>query len=341
MKELFVKDLRPGEKVTEYFALRKATLMEKDGRYRLSIELGDSTGRIGGVLWDEAKETAPLMTPGKIVRVRGFISTYRDSLQIRIDRIRTAKEDEYDLGDYFRKASKSPDELSASLDTMIEKVENSYLKKLLASVFGDEAMRDKYLKSPAAKLLHHDTIGGLAEHSLSMCEVVVRLADHYPKLDRDLLICGALFHDIGKIWEYEVAASIDFTDAGRLVGHINQGDEYITGLADEIEFFPDELLTHLRHLIVSHQGEKAKGSPVVPQTPEAVFLHAVDEMDANMGAVEKIRDRTGNSGWSEYSRIKERFFFFGYKDEPPEEKPSESSPDDDIPDDASGQKKLL
>jgi 3'-5' exoribonuclease len=314
MKELYINQLKAGEKVTEFFALRRADLLEKDGKFRLSMEFGDATGRIGAVMWDATKEHAHLFQPGQIVKVRGLVGSYMDQPQIRVERIRVAKEEEYDLGDFFRKSSKSAAELSKLLDSMIERVENSYLKQLLEAVF-TENLRKRYLTAPAAKLLHHDYIGGLADHSLSMAEVIVRVADHYPKLNRDLLICGALLHDIGKIWEYEVTASIDYTDAGRLVGHINQGDEFVVGRADTIENFPEELLIHVRHLIVSHQGEREKGSPILPMTPEAVFLHSLDELDANMGAVEKIRERTGDSGWSEYSRIKERFFFFGYDEE--------------------------
>jgi 3'-5' exoribonuclease len=310
MKELYVNQLQPGERITEFFALRKADLLEKDGRFRLSIELGDATGRVKGVMWDATKEHARLYKAGQIVKVRGQVGTYLDQPQIRVERLRPAKEEEYDLGDYFRKSSKTTEELGKLLDAMIERVENSYLRKLLDAVFSDE-IRQRYLTAPAAKLLHHDYIGGLADHSLSMAEVIVRLADHYPKLDRDLLICGTLFHDIGKLWEYEVTAAIDYTDAGRLVGHISQGDEFVAARADSIENFPEDLLMHVRHLIVSHQGEREKGSPILPQTPEAVFLHSVDELDANMGTVEKIRERTEDSGWSEYSRIMNRFFFFG------------------------------
>ncbi|MEZ5359689.1 MAG: HD domain-containing protein [Candidatus Zixiibacteriota bacterium] len=315
MKELFIKDLQAGEKITGYFALRKWTLLEKDGRFRIAAELGDSTGRINGVLWDADQEQAQSFQPGDIVKIRGPISVYQDALQLRIDRIRIADEGEYDIGDFFRKATRSRDELVALLDSMIERIENAYIKKLLKTVFETQDIKEKYVTSPAAKLLHHDTIGGLADHSLNMAEIVVRLADQYPNLDRDILICGALLHDIGKIWEYDISTTIDFSDAGRLVGHINQGDEFITGIADSIEPFPEDLLTHIRHLIISHQGEKAKGSPVLPQTPEAVFLHAIDELDSKMGAVEKIRERTGGSGWSSYQPIFERFFYFGEGDD--------------------------
>ncbi|NMC42659.1 MAG: HD domain-containing protein [candidate division Zixibacteria bacterium] len=316
MKQVFIKDIKAGDKVTEFFALRKAELLEKDGRFRLSMELGDSTGRIPAVLWDATKEYGALYPAGVIVKIKGLVGIYREKEQIRVEQIRLAKEGEYDLADFFRASSKTYEELAAALDGVIDRVENSYLQKLLKAIFGDSDLRGKYLKAPAAKLLHHDTIGGLAEHSLSMAEVIIRLADHYPKLDRDILLCGALLHDIGKIWEYEITASIDFTDAGRLVGHINQGDEFVTSMADTIDNFPDDLLVHLRHLIISHQGEKEKGSPVVPMTPEAMFLHYVDELDARMGALEKIRERTEGAGWSQYSQIFERFFFFGRPDVP-------------------------
>jgi 3'-5' exoribonuclease len=209
------------------------------------MELGDCTGRIAAVLWDATKEHATLFAPGQIVKVRGLVGTYQDQPQIRVDRIRGAKPDEYDLGDYFRKASKTTEELGAQLDAMIARLENSYLHQLMEAIFADE-IRDRYLISPAAKLLHHDVIGGLAEHSLSMAEIVVRLADHYPKLDRDLLICGALLHDIGKIREYEVQAAIEYSDIGRLVGHIAMGDELVVERAGTIEHFPDDLLMHLR-----------------------------------------------------------------------------------------------
>jgi len=314
MKEVFVNQISAGDRVTECFALRKADLLEKDGRFRLSMELGDATGRIGAVLWDATKEHATLFQPGQIVKVRGLVGTYQDQLQVKVEKMRPAKPEEYDLGDFFRKASKAPEEFGRLLDAMIEKVENSYLKRLLGAVF-DADLRQKYLSSPAGKLLHHDVIGGLAEHSLSMAEIAVRLADHYPRLNRDLLICGALLHDIGKIWEYEIKAAIDYTDAGRLVGHIAMGDEFIVARARTIDHFPDDLLMLVRHLILSHQGEREKGSPVVPMTPEAIFLHYIDELDARMGAVEKIRERTGDEGWSIFSPIMERYFFFGRRED--------------------------
>ncbi|MFH1701062.1 MAG: HD domain-containing protein [Candidatus Zixiibacteriota bacterium] len=312
MKEIFVKDLRPGDTITGFFALRKAELLEKDSRFRLAMELGDSTGRIKAVWWDVSEDQADLYQAGIFVKIKGPVSTYMGANQLRIDQIRpVTKDDAIDMCDFFRAAVRTKDELNALLNAMIERVDNNYLKTLLNNIFGDEDILEKYLTSPAAKLLHHDTIGGLADHSLNIAEIIVNLSGLYPKLNRDLLICGAILHDIGKIWEFSVDSMIEYTDSGRLIGHIAQGDEFVCTKADEIEYFPEDLLMHLRHLIVSHQGELQKGSPVVPQTPEAVLLHHSDELDSRMGAVEKIRERTGDSGWSSYQRIFERFFFFG------------------------------
>lgn len=312
MKDIFVKDLRPGDTITGYFALRKSDLLEKDGRFRLSMELGDNTGRVKAVMWDVSEDQADLYQAGVFVKVKGPVSTFMGANQLRIDRIRTVTaDDEIDMSDFFRSATRTKDELNALLIAMIERIENSFLKTLMNNIFDDENTREKYLISPAAKLLHHDTIGGLADHSLNIAEIVVRLGDLYPKLNRDLLICGAILHDIGKIWEFTVDSAIEYSDAGRLIGHIAQGDEFICTIADGIEHFPEDLLMHLRHLIVSHQGELQKGSPVVPQTPEAILLHHSDELDSRMGAVEKIRERTGDEGWSSYQRIFERFFYFG------------------------------
>lgn len=314
MKETYANQVKPGDRVTEFFALRKAELLEKDGKFRLKLEFGDISGRVDGVWWDVTKDQADLVPAGIIVKVRGVVGIYQDKPQIRVERMRLAKEGEYDLGDFLPRSAKSEEELARLLDGIRERVQNSYLRKLLEAIFGNPEVLKRYLMAPAGKLFHHDIVGGLAEHSLSMAEVVVRLADHYPKLNRDLLLCGTLLHDIGKIWEFEVSVVIDYSDAGRLIGHINQGDEFVTSVARGIDQFPKELLTHLRHLIISHQGAKDQGSPVVPMTPEALFLYHLDELDSRMGAVEKIRDRTGDVGWSEWKPIFDRFFFFGNKD---------------------------
>lgn len=303
--------------MTGFFALRKADLMEKDGRFRLAMEFGDATGRMSAVMWDVAKDEAAQYLVGQVVKIRGVTTTYQERLQIRVEQMRPATTGEYDLADFLRQSSRSKEELSNTLDQMIGKIQNGYLAKLLQTIFGNSEIRSKYLTLPAAKLMHHDTVGGLADHSLSMAEIMVRLADMYPKLDRDLLLTGALLHDIGKIWDYEMSAAIDFTDAGRLVGHISQGDEYVTHVARTVDNFPDDLLMHLRHLIVSHQGKLEQGAPVLPMTPEALFLYCVDELDAKMGAVEKIRERTGDTGWSEYQKVLERYFYFGRKGEKP------------------------
>ncbi len=169
---------------------------------------------------------------------------------------------------------------------------------------------ESYLKAAAGKLWHHACIGGLAEHSINVAEICIDMARRYSFLDNDLLIFGGLFHDMGKISQYNITSYIDYSDEGRLIGHICWADHVIARKAEEIGDFPPNLLMKIRHLIISHQGQLDYASPIVPQMPEAFILFYADEIDSKMGAIERIRDRTG-SGWSEYVKLLDRFLYFG------------------------------
>jgi 3'-5' exoribonuclease len=158
---------------------------------------------------------------------------------------------------------------------------------------------------------------------VEFCE---KAADLYELVDRDLLITGALLHDIGKIYTYSITGFIDFTDEGRLLGHIVSGDELIRDKIKKVEDFPEELTLQLRHLILSHQGQLEFASPVVPQTLEAIILYYADEIDAKAGAFTEIitRDRQGRIGkkWSDWIPLISRYIYLG------EEKADNSSESD-------------
>jgi len=181
----------------------------------------------------------------------------------------------------------------------------------MQSFWDDEEFFDAYLKAAAGKLWHHATVGGLSEHSANVAELAVRVAAGYEFLDKDLLIFGGLLHDAGKLSAYSVSTVIDFTDEGRLLGHISMADEWITTRARAIDDFPPKLLVKLRHLILAHHGELAYASPVVPQIPEAFVLYYCDEIDSKMGAITRIRDRQDGVGWSGYVKMLERYLYFG------------------------------
>ncbi|MFQ5453926.1 MAG: HD domain-containing protein, partial [Candidatus Zixiibacteriota bacterium] len=162
----------------------------------------------------------------------------------------------------------------------------------------------------AGKLWHHAYIGGLSEHSANITELALRVAVGYDFLNKDYLIFGGLFHDVGKMNTYSTDTVIDYTDEGRLIGHISLADNWICTQAGKIENFPDKLLIKLRHIILSHHGEIEFASPVVPQIPEAFVIYYCDEIDSKMGAIDRIREKQDGEGWSDYVKLLGRYLYF-------------------------------
>ncbi len=222
-----------------------------------------------------------------------------------------AKDDEYTAEDILPFSPQPEPERRARIIALTEKVENNYIKALMQSFWDDEEFFDAYLKAAAGKLWHHATVGGLSEHSANVAELAMRVASGYDFLEKDLLIFGGLLHDAGKVSSYSISTVIDYTDEGRLLGHISIADEWITTRARTIDDFPPKLLIKLRHLILAHHGELAYASPVVPQIPEAFVLYYCDEIDSKMGAITRIRDRQDGVGWSGYVKMLERYLYFG------------------------------
>lgn len=308
-----VRDLMPGDKVESIFALRKLERRTHAGGERLSLELGDASGRIDAIMWRGYEGVIDQLATGQIVKVRGVVGEFRDRPQITVEKIRPARDGEADPADFVARAPVDPRKLADEFDRMIASLTNPHLRALMERMFADEKLRAEYLAAAGAKLWHHSTIGGLAEHSLNVARICEFACELYGNLDRDLLVCGALLHDIGKIEQYHVGAMIDYSDEGRLVGHINSGDFRVTTAIREIEGFPAETERVLRHLIVSHQGAVEFGSPVLPQTPEAFVLCAADDLDAKMGGLLKVAEKAGDSDWSDWVNLLNRFIYFGHR----------------------------
>ncbi|OGC76771.1 MAG: hypothetical protein A2145_01220 [candidate division Zixibacteria bacterium RBG_16_40_9] len=313
MKKLLVKDLKPGTEVLELFALRKKELKEYDGKIFLKLELGDKSGRIDAVIWDKATEYDQQIETGDIVKVKGFTSSYKNNLQIKIDDILSVPTEKVDLEDFLPVAEKSPDELLQEYKKIAFSLKNPLLRAVMEKILADEKIVEKLKIAPGGKLWHHCYIGGLLEHTLKIVEICQKTSQMYELVDRDLLLAGALLHDIGKITSYHISTFIDFTDEGRLLGHIVEGDRMVSEKIREIPNFPEELALKLRHLILSHQGELEMGSPVVPQTLEAIILHFADEMDAQAGAFSYIikRDKEANKKWSDWVPLIKRYIYIG------------------------------
>jgi 3'-5' exoribonuclease len=198
---------------------------------------------------------------------------------------------------------------------LIEGIDQSALRGFLRRFFDDPEISETYFQAPAGKLWHHAYLGGLAEHSLTLAEILLKIAEFYPNADRDLLVAGALLHDIGKIQEYSWEVTVDYTDRGRLIGHVVLGEEILNAHRQKDTDVPSEIWDQLMHLVLSHQGTKEQGSPVVPMTLEAVLLYTADLMDSKANAFNRIIQRSRERGdkWTEYVKLLDRYLYAGEK----------------------------
>jgi len=314
-----INALNPGDPVSQVCILRKIELKTKrNGDPYLFLELGDASGRIQATVWDNAAEIHNLLKAGDIVRISGKAMTYNQALRISVDHIHPVTEADGVSREQFLPATQADmQKLTADLKKTIASLKNGDLKNLAEAVFGDRQWLDLFLKAPGGKLWHHACIGGLLEHTMSVVRICETMAGLYPSVNRDLLIIGALLHDIGKIEEYRYDQGyIDYSDEGRLLGHISIGAQRIRSIIEQIEIkqgFPRELKHLVLHLILSHQGKLEHGSPVLPATLEAMILYYADEMDAKANGLRHIlmQDKAPDQHWSRYIQILDRFIYLG------------------------------
>ncbi len=309
-KSLFVSDLAEGQQIHDLFLVARKNLAEtKTGKPYLALSLMDRTGEIEARAWDNATQFDSLAESGQVVLVEAQAKAFRDQLQLNISSLVPAEEDEYRL-DWFIPASKrSVKAMKQELARLIGEISDRPLKKLLEQVFQGDALK-QFSTAPAAKQMHHAYIGGLLEHTLSVTGLAIRLAEHYPSLDRDLLVAGALLHDLGKIREFSYSSvPFDYTEPGRLVGHLVLGSEMVRRAAANVTDLPPERLDRLIHLILSHHGRHEFGAPCLPMTAEAILLHHVDDIDAKMNYIDRLSEQVEPGGylWSDYQRPLERF----------------------------------
>lgn len=282
MKEPYIADLGryENQSVTGFFAVvLRQTRSKKDGSPYFALTLADRTGQVDARMWETAD--AGEFAAGDIVKLRGQVNRYQDKLQIVVDRIRRAQPNEFDLGDFVPRTERDVDELWAELNGCVESFTDPHLKALLQSFLDDPEIATALREAPAAKSLHHAWIGGLLEHIVSLLGVCELAAKHYG-VHRDLLLTGAVLHDIGKLHELRWGTSFEYTVEGQLLGHITIGVGMVERKMDAIEGFPPALRLLVSHLILSHHGKYEFGSPKLPMIPEAILLHYLDDMDAKM-----------------------------------------------------------
>jgi len=321
-KKIFVAQLVAGQQVQDIFLVARKSLAEtKAGKPYLALGLMDRSGEIEARLWDNAQQFDAQAEEGAYVLIQGLAKPFRDQMQLTLTSLQRVAEEGVQLADFMPASARPLAEMATELAAVIAAITNPGLKALLEAIFQGETLA-RFQRAPAAKKMHHAYIGGLIEHTLSVVGMAVRTASHYPSLDRDMLIAGALLHDIAKIEEFDFARPpIGYTDRGRLVGHLVLGVEMVRKAAEGLADLTAAQIDALTHIILSHHGQLAFGSPVLPMTPEAILLHHLDDMDAKMNFIEGLRAKMAGTGqrWSDYQRPLERYLYLraGGEEEPP------------------------
>jgi 3'-5' exoribonuclease len=308
---LWIKDLRPGTEVAESYVVRSADVRKRrgGGNY-LALSLADRTGQVAGLVWEGVENIAAVCRPGRVVHIKGQVQKYNQRLQIVIRNAQAVPPEQVDETMFVRASEIDPGILWERLTGLIEGIADEHLRQLLLRIFADPDVAQRFRIAPAARSMHHAFRSGLLEHTVSMATAAKVLAAHY-HLDRDLVVAGALLHDLGKIWELELGPSIEYTDDGRLLGHLPMEVLYVERKIEELESFPAETRRQLLHILLAHHGEYAFGSPRRPKTPEALLVHMTDNLDAKItGMLQAIHDGgETQEAWTAYSPILERYVY--------------------------------
>jgi len=312
MKNLFIDKIRENDKIESIFLVKEKNIaVSKKGRPYLSLKLGDKTGEVDARVWDNAEYFSTLFEKNDFISVQSRVSRYQNNLQLVIFDLYKCPKEEISFDDFLPRSDKNIERMFGDLVQISKAVRNRYLRELLGLFFDDEEFTRLFKIAPAAKALHHVYIGGLLEHSLSVGSLILDVVKNYEGINTDLLLTGGILHDIGKIHELSYDGSFDYTDEGRLLGHITIGVEMIEAKISEVPDFPKNLAVLLKHLLLSHHGYYEFGSPKRPKTVEAIILYYIDDMDSKIEGLQQFieKDKNNMSKWTRYHRLFERFIY--------------------------------
>jgi len=292
MKPQFIAGLADGQVVSSLFLVREKEIRTslRSGKSWLELNLADRSGSIPAKMWDNFEALAKTFDCDDVVRVRGRVKVYNGQKELTLEQIVPTVDSDYDLADFLPHTKHDVEQLYASLEAAVAGMKNPWLRQLLSSIVGDPDIVPRLKRAPAAMTMHHAYLGGLLEHVVSLVGLAAAVSAHYPELDADLLLTGVVLHDIGKLEELRYVRGIDYSDQGRLLGHIMLGVHLFREKCRQIQGFPRPLAVLVEHLIVSHHGTFEFGSPSLPQIPEAVMLHFIDDMDSKMAGMRATLD---------------------------------------------------
>lgn len=314
MKKVFVKDIRERDPIVSPFLVRDKIIgLAKNGRPYMTLKLMDCTGEVEGRIWDRVDEISAQFDKDDFVQVSGKASVYMGKMQLVIQELKRLEESAIELADFLPVSRRPVAEMVSELTALVGRLGDPDLRRLMQAFLDDAEFMAGYTRAPAAKAMHHVYLGGLLEHSLAVAALALDISARYPDVNCDLLVVGALLHDVGKVEELRYQRSFEYTDAGKLLGHIMIGVELVEEKLRSLTAFPRELAIHLKHLLLSHHGQYEYGSPKRPKTMEAVILNFIDDLDSKINGVKTHieREPDSESSWTQYHRLYDRYFFKG------------------------------
>lgn len=318
MARRFVEHLADGETVDEvYLVVDKQLRANRNGNLYIQLDLGDRSGTINARMWNAGEPLYKSFEPGDFLLVKGKVQLFQGSLQLIANTLDKYDSNKVELTDFLPHTKHDVSKLLERLKGAVRKMTDPHLRALAETYFIDDEFLRGFARCPAGVKVHHAYVGGLLEHVVTMMDVAEKVLPLYPDVNRDLVVMGVFLHDSGKVRELSYARTFAYSDEGQLLGHLTIGIEMLADKVRQVpdltgEPFPPELLLRLKHLILSHHGEPAFGSPKVPMTPEAVALHAIDLLDSRITiALREIAEDRGESAWTPYNAALGRRLYKG------------------------------
>jgi 3'-5' exoribonuclease len=312
VKQIFATQIQERDVISEVFLVRdKVTAMARNGKPYLTLKLMDRSGEVEGRIWDRVDELSARFERDDFVRVRGKASVYLGRMQLVVQELEKVADAQVDLADFLPVAERSGDEMLAEVRELVATLESACFRELMEVFLADADFVQHYCQAPAAKAIHHVYLGGLLEHSLAVARLADDICRRYPDVHRDLLLTGALLHDIGKTIELSYARAFGYTDEGKLLGHITIGVQMLDEKLALLPDFPLEQAILLKHLLLSHHGQYEYGSPKRPKTLEATILNYLDDLDSKINGIRThiLREPDNEDAWTGYHRIYDRYFY--------------------------------
>lgn len=310
MEKLFISELNGKDEIETLFLVKIFNTMEdKNGKKYFNIILTDASGDLESRFWNYSTEIENTISKNTFVKARGKLNFYQGRKQFIITSIQKVDQSQVNMDDFVMKSQKDPEAMFGDLLKIVDNLKDVYIRDLLKNILSDAEISRRLKLWQAGKSIHHAYQSGLLEHILSCSNLALTLSKHY-QVNENYVVAGCILHDLCKIYELTDGTNVEYTEEGKLVGHLVKGLEIVDRFSYKIKNFPHYLKMHLKHILLSHHGEYEYGSPKIPQTSEAFLVHLIDLMDSKMATMEHIRKTDSTPGhWSGFVKHLDRIVY--------------------------------